>query len=190
MVVYISGSELQDFTDSHPSSGHQFQDEPVSHLCRSEDDFVDRLLLDNVPVNGLAGPVESPQHRGITRVLNGGIKIGPDEVEEGLEAGVAAVLGLLFPALCDFAQERQNFVGCDGAKIPVFAEVITELGERNAVGLNRIFFPNSSCGTPDRPELPVRVSWLTSCLGCGYVPNRWGIQDQCKISISSVQHFE
>jgi hypothetical protein len=104
--------------------------------------------------------------------------------------GVTAVLGLLFPALCDSAQERQNFVGCDGAKIPVFAEVITEFGERDAVGLNRIFFPNSSCGSPDRPELPVRVSWLTSCLGCGYVPNRWGIQDQSKISISSVQHFE
>ena len=85
LVVYISGSELQDFTDPHPSSGHQFQDEPVSQLCRSEDDFVDRLLLDNVPVNGLAGSVDSPQHRGITRVLNGGIKIGLDEVEEGLE---------------------------------------------------------------------------------------------------------
>ena len=48
------------------------------------------------------------------------------------------MFGLLFPALFDFAQERQNFVGCDGGKIPILAEVITEFGERNAVGLNRI----------------------------------------------------
>ena len=156
----------------------------------SEDDFVDRLLLDNVPVNGLAGPVESPQHRGITRVLNGGIKIGLDEVEEGLEVGVTAVFGLLFPALCDFAQERQNFVGCDGAKIPVFAEVIKEFGERLGVGPNRIFFPNSSCGTPDRPELPVRVSWLASCFGCGCFPDRSSIREKCKISTPSVQQFD
>jgi len=53
--------------------------------------------------------------------------------------GVTAVFGLLFPALGDFAQEREHFVGCDGAKIPVFAEVITELGDRNTVGLDRIF---------------------------------------------------
>jgi len=130
-------------------------------------------------VDGFAGPIEPPQHGGITGVLNGGIKIGLDEIEERLEVGVTAVFGLLFPTLGDFAQERQHFVGCDGAKIPVFAEVITELGDRNAVGLDRIFFPNSSCVTPDRPELPVPVSWLASCLGCGYTPNRWGIQDQC-----------
>jgi len=82
------------------------------------------------------------------------------------------MFGLLFSAFCDFAQQRQNFVGCDGGKIPVFAEVITELGAGNAVGLNRIFFRNSSCGTLDRPELPVRVSWLASCLGYEWVPNR------------------
>jgi hypothetical protein len=45
----------------------------------------ERCLLDNVPVDGLAGPVEPPQHRGITGVLNGGIEIGLDEIEEGLE---------------------------------------------------------------------------------------------------------
>ena len=95
-----------------------------------------------------------------------------------------------FSALCDLAQQRENFLGCDGGKISILAEVITEFGERNAVELNRIFSPNSSSGTLDRPELPVRVSWLTSCLGCGHIPNRWGIHNQCKISISSVQQFE
>ena len=87
LVIYTSGSMLQDLADSHPSSGHQFQDEPVSHLRCSEDDFVDCLLLDNVPVDGFAGPIEPPQHRHITWVLNGGIEIAPDDIEEGLEVG-------------------------------------------------------------------------------------------------------
>ena len=170
LVIYISGSKLQNLADSHPSSGHQFQDQPVSHLRCSEDDFVDCLLLDNVPVDGFAGPIEPPQHRGIAGVLNVWIKIGPDEIEERFEVGVTAMFGLLFSALCDFAQERQNFVGCDAGKIPILAKVSRKFGERLPVGLNRIFFQNSSCGTLGRPELPVRVSWRASCLRCGWVP--------------------
>jgi hypothetical protein len=49
--------ELEDFADSHPSSNHQFQDEPVSYLRRSEDDLIDGFLFENVPVDGFAGPV-------------------------------------------------------------------------------------------------------------------------------------
>ena len=170
LIVYISGSKLQNLPDSHPSSGHQFQDEPVSHLRRSEDDFVDCLLLDNVPGDGFAGPIEPPQHRGIAGVLNVWIKIGPDEIEERFEVGVATVFGLLFSALCDFVQERQNFVGCDAGKIPILAKVSGKFGERLAVGLNRIFSQNSSCGTLGRSELLARVSWRASYLDCGWVP--------------------
>jgi hypothetical protein len=170
LVVYISGSELQDFADSHATSCHQFQEKPVSHLRGSEDDFVDCLLLDNVPVDRFAGPIELPQHWGIARVLNGRIEIGLDEIEERFEVGITSVFSLLFPSLLDFAQERQNFIGCDAGKILIVAELSRKFGERLAVGLNRIFFPNSFCGTLDRPELPVRVSWLASCLRCGWVP--------------------
>ena len=56
-------------------------------------------------MDGFSGPVESPQHKGITEVLNGRIKIGADKIEEGIEVGIAAVFSLLFSALYDFAQE-------------------------------------------------------------------------------------
>ena len=158
VVADILRGELQDFADSHPASCHQFQDQPVSHLRRSEDDLIDRLLFDNIPVDGFAWPIDLPQHRGIAGVLNGGIEIGLDEIEEGLEVGVTAVLGLLLSALGDLVQKRENLLGCDGSKIAVFAKVITELGERGAVGLDRIFFQNSSCGTLCRLELLGRVS--------------------------------
>jgi hypothetical protein len=74
LVGYIFGGELQDFTDSHAASGYQFQYESVSQLRSSEDDLIDRLLFDYIPVDGLAGPVQSSQHRDI---YNGRIKPKP-----------------------------------------------------------------------------------------------------------------
>lgn len=96
---------------------------------------------------GLARSEEPSQHRGIAGVLNGRIKIGLDEIEEGLEVGVTSVLGLLLAALGDFIEEGENLFGGDGRKIVVCAEVLTKLGEGGTVGLDRIFFQNSSCGT-------------------------------------------
>ena len=63
-----------------------------------------------------AGSLEFSQHRGITGVPNRGIEIGLGEIEEGPKVGVAAVFSLLLSALCDFAQERQHFVGCEVAR--------------------------------------------------------------------------
>ncbi len=70
--------------------------------------------------------------------------IGPDEIEEGLQAGIAAVLGLLLSTLRDLAQKGENFFGCNGSKVPASAQVITEFGERNGVRFDRVFFRNSS----------------------------------------------
>jgi len=147
LVVDILGGKFQHFADSHAAPGHEFQKEPVPHLGRPEDDFVHRFFFDNIPVSGLARPEEPSQHRGIAGVLNGRIKIGLDEIEEGLEVGVTSVLGLLLSALGDFIEEGENLFGGDGRKIVVCAEVLTKLGEGGTVGLDRIFFQNSSCGT-------------------------------------------
>jgi hypothetical protein len=157
LVADIFRSELEDFTDPHAASGHQFQDKPVSNL-RPEDDLIDCLLFDNVPMDGFSWPVDFSQHRGITGVLNGGIKVRLDEIEEGFEVRVAAMLGLLLATLGDLVQESEDLLGCDGSEIGVCAKVLTELGEGGTVGLDRIFFQNSSCGTLCRLALPGRLS--------------------------------
>jgi phosphoribosylformylglycinamidine (FGAM) synthase-like amidotransferase family enzyme len=90
--------------------------------------------------------------------LNGRIEIGLDEIEEGFEVGVTAVFGLLLSALSDFVQKGEDLLGCDGCQIAVSAKVLTELAEGGTVGLDRIFFLNSSCGTPCRSEPHGRVS--------------------------------
>jgi len=101
--------------------------------------------------------------------LNGRIEIGLDEIEEGFEVGVTAVFGLLLSALIDFVQKREDLLGSNGSKVPLLAEVIAKLVQRGTIRLNRIFFPNSSCGILDRLASLVRVSWHASCLGCGWV---------------------
>jgi len=81
VVADIIRSELQDFADSHAASCHQFEDKPFSHLRCPEDDLIHRLLFDNIPVDGLAWRMDLSQHGGIARILNGGIKIGLDEID-------------------------------------------------------------------------------------------------------------
>jgi hypothetical protein len=51
-ILNIPGSELQDFTNSHPTSGHQLQDKSVSRVLRPEDDLIDKLLFQYLPGGG------------------------------------------------------------------------------------------------------------------------------------------
>jgi hypothetical protein len=90
--------------------------------------------------------------------LSGRIEIGLDEIEKGFEVGVTAMFGLLLSALSDLVQKREDLLGCDGSQFAIVAKVVTQLGERRTVGLDGIFFQNSSCGTPCRPEPPGRAS--------------------------------
>ena len=117
LIVHVIGGQFQDFPDSHAASGHEFQDQSVSELRRSENDLIHGLLFDNVPEDGLAGPVDLPVHRGIARVLNAGIQVGLDEIEKGFEVGVTAVFRLLLAAFGDLVEQREDLFRCDGSQI-------------------------------------------------------------------------
>jgi hypothetical protein len=57
---------------------------------------------------------KSSLRRRITGILNGGIKVVPDEeTEEDLEARATAVRGMLLSALNDLVQKVENLLGCD-----------------------------------------------------------------------------
>ena len=49
----ICRGQVQDFADSHAAPGHQFQHQSVSGVCRTEDDLINRLLIDDVPLDRL-----------------------------------------------------------------------------------------------------------------------------------------
>jgi len=48
-VFNVSGSQFQNFSDSHSYPGHEFQHEAVSWFVCLEDDFVDNIYFDDVP---------------------------------------------------------------------------------------------------------------------------------------------
>ncbi len=81
-VLDVSGSQLQDFTDSHSASGHQFQDEAVSWFVCLEDDFVDNFLFDDFPGGNGFCLEHLSQDWGVAGVMEILIDIGFDEVEE------------------------------------------------------------------------------------------------------------
>jgi len=81
-VLDVSGSQFQNFSDSHSSPGHEFQHEAVSWLVCLEDDFVDNIFFDDVPGGNGFCLEHLSQDWVVAGVLEILIDIGSDEVEE------------------------------------------------------------------------------------------------------------
>ena len=62
-VLEVIGCELEHLPDPHTPSGHQFQDQPVSDFARPEDDLVNGVLFNDVPVGGNLRAEQFAQHR-------------------------------------------------------------------------------------------------------------------------------
>jgi hypothetical protein len=50
--VNVRGCQFKHFPYSHPSSCHQFQDEPVSLVLSPEDDLIDGFFFHDLPGHG------------------------------------------------------------------------------------------------------------------------------------------
>jgi len=81
-VLYISRSQFQHFSDSHPTPGHQFQDESVSWLVCPEDDFIDDVLFNNFPRGNGFCLEHFTQNWSGTWVVEIWVDVGCDEVEK------------------------------------------------------------------------------------------------------------
>ena len=89
-------------------------------------------------MDGLARPVDLPQYRSITGVLNTGIEVVLDKIEESLKVGVTTMLCMLLPSGSDFSKDGEDFLRCNGSELPVLAEVIAKLGQRGGIQFNCI----------------------------------------------------
>ena len=85
LIDNIFQGQPQDLSDSHATPGHQFQNEPVPHFGCPKDNFIYDLLFYNAPVVRPSRPIQFPEHRRIAEILEGRVKIGPDEIEEGFK---------------------------------------------------------------------------------------------------------
>ena len=67
----------------------------------TEDDLVDYFFFMNLPRSQLSRSEKLLQHRGITGILELSIQVAADEVKEGLEIGVAGMLGELLAGIVE-----------------------------------------------------------------------------------------
>jgi hypothetical protein len=51
LILYITWCQFQDLTNSHSTPGHQLQDNSVPDIHRSENNFVDGLLINDLPLD-------------------------------------------------------------------------------------------------------------------------------------------
>jgi hypothetical protein len=86
---------------------HELQHETVSHLDGPRDDLVDNVLLVDLPLGQLSRPEKLLQHGGIAGVLELWVQVVTDEVKEGLETGVAGVLGELFAGVVEAGKKEE-----------------------------------------------------------------------------------
>jgi hypothetical protein len=80
-VLDISRGQLENLADSHSTSGHQFEDQPVPGFDGTKDGLIHNFLFQNVPPSESWGPIELLQHRSVTGASEIGIEVFDDEVE-------------------------------------------------------------------------------------------------------------
>jgi hypothetical protein len=93
LIIDIPGVKIQDFAHSHAAPGREFQHQTVSYFGGAEDDLIDGLFVMDLPTRQFPRPKEFLQHGCVTWILEVEIQVITDEVEEGLEVGIAGVLG-------------------------------------------------------------------------------------------------
>jgi hypothetical protein len=67
-LLDIGRCEIENFTDSHSSSGYEFRHKPVSDIHSSKDDLIDGLLIGDIPLNSLGSFEDFSDDRGIARI--------------------------------------------------------------------------------------------------------------------------
>ena len=97
--VNVRGGQLKNFSDSHPSPSHQFQDKPVSLVLSPEDDLIDGFFFHDLPGHGSIVFEDFPKHGCITRIGEPLRASVYDEGEEGPKKGKAESFGGLFEPL-------------------------------------------------------------------------------------------
>lgn len=105
----------------------------------AEDNLINALLIDTLPVIGGFCPEEFFQHRGVAGVSEVLIEVVLDKVKERQELGVARLFGVLFSPLSDHIQKGEHLLRGDRFQV-LSAEFLAEFGKNPRIGPDRVFF--------------------------------------------------
>ena len=86
-VFDILGREFENLADSHACKGHEFENETIPGIGRSEDDLIDYVFFNNFKLGCLPCPEKLSEGRIITWILEIRIDRIFDEIEKGGQEG-------------------------------------------------------------------------------------------------------
>ena len=86
-VFDILGCEFENLANPHARTGHEFENETIPGIGRSEDDFIDDVFFNYFELSRLPCPEKLSEGRIITRILKIGLNRIFDEIEKGTQEG-------------------------------------------------------------------------------------------------------
>ena len=153
----ITGLEVQNFTYSHPTSCHELQNQSVPRVHGAKDNFINRLFINDLPLDGLRTPEYFFDNRSITGVGQPRHSGVDAEVVKRGEYRVTVSFGRLLIVLGERQKECQDFLMRDAGQI-TFTELGCETVENKLTGLDGIFFWNLTGGIANGNLLLVKLS--------------------------------
>jgi hypothetical protein len=82
-ILNVIQPQFQNFTDPHPASGHQFENQPIPNFNRSENYFITGLLFDDFPLGDHPFPIQLSNHGHVTWIYQIGIDVIAEKIEKG-----------------------------------------------------------------------------------------------------------
>jgi len=110
-LLDICWREIQNFANSHSSSGHQLQHEPIPYVCGPEDDLIDGLLVDDIPLNSMRALKNLSDDRTVAGISEGGKPCVDTEIVKGCQNRVAVPFCGLSVILGQGKEKLQEQVG-------------------------------------------------------------------------------
>jgi len=138
-ILDILTSQAEDLSNAHAAPGHEFQNQSISEILRSENHLIDDILVEDRPLLGLRVSKDLPEHGRIAWVGEAWIQDVLAEVEEGREEGISELLGSLACSISLPGEEAPDFVGGQGVQLTV-AELGFKLGKEEVVIPDSVFF--------------------------------------------------
>lgn len=115
----IVRSQFEHLSNSHSTSGHQFKYEPVTDVETPEDNLINDILINDLPLIRLRAFEYLPNHCRVTWIRQVGLRCIYREVEKGSEDRIAILLGRLGVILGQRDKKREDFFRINAADIPV-----------------------------------------------------------------------
>ena len=109
-TINVGWRQLENFTNTHPSSGLKLQNEPISYIQGGVDDFIHGLPVDHCPGSYSWWSKDSPNDGTVAGVGQMELIAIVDVVEKCAKVSTPGVFGALFSGIGHFSEEGEDLL--------------------------------------------------------------------------------